>query len=127
MILLLDTHVLLWWLADDPSLSPKARSLINDENHFVFVSAASAWEIVIKSALGKLEAPSDLENVMKKSNFKDLPISLHHALAIKNLPNHHADPFDRILVAQAMCESLTLLTADEKLMQYDVAFIKAKD
>ncbi len=125
MSFLLDTHVLLWWLADDPSLSTKARSLIEDENRLAFVSAASSWEIVIKKALRKLQAPDDLENRLKESNFKYLPITLHHTLAIQNLPNHHADPFDRILAAQAMCESLTLITSDKKLMQYDIAFIKA--
>ena len=121
---LLDTHVLLWWLADDPSLSPKARSLIGDEKNLVFVSAASVWEIVIKKALKKLEAPDDLEAALEENNFKELPITLRHALAIGHLPNHHQDPFDRMLVAQAKCEFLTLITADEKLMRYEVSLVQ---
>ncbi|OJW47964.1 MAG: twitching motility protein PilT [Alphaproteobacteria bacterium 41-28] len=121
---LLDTHVLLWWLADDPSLSPKARVLISDEKALVFVSAASAWEIVVKKALGKLEAPDDLEIALKENNFKELPITIRHALAIGHLPNYHQDPFDHMLVAQAQCESLTLITADKKLLQYDIAYVK---
>ncbi len=121
---LLDTHVLLWWLADDASLSSKARALIGDENNLVFVSTASAWEIVIKKALGKLKAPDNLEAALEENNFKELPITIRHALAIGHLPIHHQDPFDRMLVAQAKCESLTLITADEKLLHYDVPFVK---
>jgi PIN domain nuclease of toxin-antitoxin system len=125
--ILLDTHILLWWLADDPSLSKKAKLLISDEKNFVFVSVASGWEITIKKALGKLEAPDNLEEVLKENCFKDLPITLQHVLATGQLPMHHHDPFDRILVAQAKCESLTLLTADKKIMLYDVPHVPVSE
>jgi PIN domain nuclease of toxin-antitoxin system len=124
LIFLLDTHVLLWWLADDPALSTKARHVISDEKNIIFVSAASAWEITIKKALGKLEAPDALEEALQENNFKELPITLQHVLAIQGLPHHHGDPFARILIAQAKCESLTLITADEKLVGYEVALLK---
>lgn len=124
MKILLDTHVLLWWLADDPLLSRKARSLIIDKKNIVFISAATTWEMMIKKALGKLEAPDDIVEMIKDNQFKDLPITLAHTVAIRDLPKHHHDPFDRMLVAQAKSESLTLITADEKLTAYDVNHLK---
>lgn len=124
MNILLDTHILLWWLADDPTLSKKARTIISDEKNLIFVSAISAWEIIIKMALGKLQAPENLAEVIMENNFKELPVTLQHVLVIKQLPLHHHDPFDRMLVAQAKSESLTLLTSDEKNMLYDCPLIK---
>ncbi|MBS0272090.1 MAG: type II toxin-antitoxin system VapC family toxin [Proteobacteria bacterium] len=125
MSYLLDTHILLWWLADAPALSSKVRSLMSDENTIIFVSAASTWEIIIKKALGKLKAPDDLGKVLKESMFKELSMTTVHTFAIKDLPNHHSDPFDRMLVAQAKCDNLTLITSDEKLLLYDIRYIKA--
>lgn len=122
--LLLDTHVLLWWLADDPALSRAAAQVIASEP-LVFVSAASAWEIAIKRALGKLEAPDDLEAAVDASGFVELPIRFDHAVLAGALPRHHDDPFDRMLVAQARCESLTLVTADPRLARYRVAVVPA--
>ncbi len=124
MKILLDTHILLWWLADDPLLSKKARTLIIDKKNIVFISAATTWEMMIKKALGKLEAPENIVEMIKDNQFKDLSITLAHTLAIGELPKHHHDPFDRMLVAQAKCESLTLITADEKITAYDVQHIK---
>jgi PIN domain nuclease of toxin-antitoxin system len=121
---LIDTHILLWWLADDSALSSKASTLISDENNMIFVSVASIWEMIIKKALGKLKAPNDVEKVIKENNFKELPITLQHVIALDHLPNYHKDPFDRILVAQAKCEALTLITADEKLTLYEVSHMK---
>jgi PIN domain nuclease of toxin-antitoxin system len=121
---LIDTHILLWWLADDSALSFKARTLISDENSIIFVSVASIWEMIIKKALGKLKTPDDFEKVLKENNIKELPITLQHVITIGHLPNHHKDPFDRMLVAQAKCETLTLITADEKLTFYDVSHMK---
>ena len=124
MNLLIDTHILLWWLADDSALSFKARSLISDECNLIFVSTASIWEIIIKKAIGKLEAPDNIEETLKENQFRELPITLRHVIAIGHLPNHHKDPFDRMLIAQAKCETLTLMTADEKLTFYEVSHVK---
>ncbi|MCL4217973.1 MAG: type II toxin-antitoxin system VapC family toxin, partial [Candidatus Hydrogenedentes bacterium] len=107
MNLLLDTHTLLWWLDDDSALSPEARACIGNTHHVVHVSAVTAWEISIKKALGKLEAPGDLDVAILASGFKELPITMAHALAVGILPKHHSDPFDRMLVAQAKLENLT--------------------
>ncbi len=121
MNFLIDTHVLLWWLADDIALSIKARDLISDGNHLIFVSSASVWEIIVKTSIGKLKAPNDIEKVLKDNRFKELPMTLQHVLMIGNLPYHHRDPFDRMLIAQAKCDRLTLITADKKLALYDVS------
>ena len=102
MRLLVDTHVLLWWLADDPSLGDEARESISASDSSVFVSAASAWEIAIKQALGKLDAPSDLGRQIELNRFVPLPITVHHAYAAGALPRHHDDPFDRVMVAQRL-------------------------
>jgi PIN domain nuclease of toxin-antitoxin system len=126
MNLLLDTHVLLWALDDDPSLSPAARTAITDGRNVVFVSAATAWEIVIKKALGKLRAPAgDYLEELRRHRFTPLDITTEHALAVENLPPHHADPFDRMLVAQAQVEKLTLVTRDERLLAYAVPTLQA--
>ncbi|MCC6695764.1 MAG: type II toxin-antitoxin system VapC family toxin [Candidatus Hydrogenedentes bacterium] len=125
MNLLLDTHALLWWLADDPELSREARAAISAPQHIVYVSAASAWEISIKRAIGKLQAPDDLDTAMAASAFQELPITVAHALAAGQLPDKHSDPFDRMLVAQAMIESLTLVTRDERIASYQVPTIRA--
>ena len=125
MILSLDTHVLLWWLADDPRLSHTARAAISTGANLVFVSAAAAWEIVIKSALGKLDVPSNLEAALTANRFEPLPITIPHSLAVANLPHHHNDPFDRLLIAQAKVEGLTLVTGDEQIKRYDVAIMEA--
>jgi PIN domain nuclease of toxin-antitoxin system len=124
MRLLLDTHVLLWWLADDPALARQARQLIANEPE-VFASAASAWEIAIKRALGKLEAPEDLATALDAGGIARLPIEFEHAALAGALPRHHDDPFDRMLVAQAQCEGLTLLTSDPRISSYAVAVVAA--
>lgn len=115
---LLDTHVLLWALADDPSLKPAQRSAI--ETGQLHVSAASVWEVGIKSALGKLDVPADLFDVAERAGCRALPITWTHAQAAAALPPHHADPFDRMLIAQARCEGLVLLSSDRALAAYDV-------
>jgi PIN domain nuclease of toxin-antitoxin system len=122
--LLLDTHVLLWWLADDPALSKQARALIANEPE-VFASAASAWEIAIKRALGKLQAPEDLLSVLEAGGIRGLPIDFQHAAVAGALPRHHDDPFDRMLVAQAQREGLTLLTSDPRISRYAVTVLPA--
>ena len=126
MNLLLDTHVLLWALDNDPSLSQAARKAIIDGDNIVFVSAATAWEIAIKRALGKLNAPTgDYLEELRRHRFTPLDITSEHALAVERLPSHHADPFDRILVAQAQIEKLTLITRDSRIQAYDVRTIIA--
>jgi len=123
--LLLDTHVLLWWLSSDPSLSPAAREAIARPDADVAVSAASAWEISIKTALGKLTAPGDLEAQLARHRFTPLPITVAHALLAGSLPGHHDDPFDRMLVAQARTERMTLVTRDPRIGLYGVPTVPA--
>ena len=125
MNLLLDTHTLLWWLGDDLTLSTEARESIYDPDSLVYVSAVTAWEISIKKSLGKLEAPDNLAEALSANAFQELPIGIHHALLAGKLPNHHSDPFDRMLVAQASIENLTLVTRDTDIAQYQVAILKA--
>jgi len=123
--LLLDTHALLWWLAEPSRLSGKTRSLIADRSKRVLVSAASAWEIAIKRTLGRLDCPANLEAILEDQGFEALPITVAHALEVATLPLHHADPFDRILVAQARLEGLAIVTADARLAAYGVAVVEA--
>ena len=119
MKLLLDTHVFLWWRADDPRLSAGPRRAISRAAE-VFVSVASAWEIAIKISLGQLRIPGPVEEAVLDSRFSPLPISFAHAAGVATLPFHHRDPFDRILIAQAQAEQLTLVSADRKLEPYGV-------
>ena len=119
---LLDTHVLLWSLAFPERLHPEARQAIQDPHNAVFVSVASVWEIAIKSGLGKLNVPDDLEAQFRLNRFDLLAISVAHAQAVAYLPLHHRDPFDRMLVVQAQHEGLTLLTRDPLVQQYAVAW-----
>jgi len=117
--LLLDTHAFLWWRADDRKLKANARRAIADAD-IVFVSAASAWEAAIKIALGRLRVPDSIEAGVSDSGFEKLPIAFSHAEASARLPSHHSDPFDRMLVAQARIEGLTLVTHDRRLSRYEV-------
>lgn len=125
MQLLLDTHAFLWWLDDSPKLGPQARAAIGDGGNAVFVSAASAWEIAVKRASGKLDAPGDIAEWIAQCDFGDLPIEVEHAVAAAELPRHHTDPFDRMLIAQAQLEELTLVAHDDELGKYDVAVLDA--
>jgi PIN domain nuclease of toxin-antitoxin system len=122
--LLLDTHALLWWLADE-GLTPPAQDAIADPGNLVVVSAASAWEISIKKALGKLTAPDDLEQQVQDGGFAPLPISIAHGVAAGRLPHHHEDPFDRMLIAQAFAEGLAIVTRDKRFGDYGVALLPA--
>lgn len=117
MRLLLDTHVLLWWLADDPRLAATARAAIASPEDEVRVSAASIWEMVIKQALGKLQLPDGFAEVLASEDLLPLPVTAAHALAVGRLPLLHHDPFDRLLVAQCQVEGLTLVTADTRVAQ----------
>ena len=126
MNLLLDTCVLLWWL-DDPTtlLSEQALTAIKEPDNKIIVSVVSAWEIAIKKALGKLESPENLKEVIIDSGFELMPIDYEHAWHVKDLPLHHKDPFDRLLVAQATVENLMLVTRDSCLNPYNVPILKA--
>jgi PIN domain nuclease of toxin-antitoxin system len=119
MNLLLDTHVVLWWLIDDPALSDEIKDRL-DHDPDIFVSAASIWEVAIKQAGGKLGGPDDLPERIRDSGFTMLPISPEHAIAAGRLPLIHRDPFDRMLVAQANSEGLTLATRDPWCRKYEV-------
>ena len=118
MRLLLDTHVFLWAVAGSPQLKPAARRIIEAADK-VHVSAASLWEIAIKAGLGKINADAgELLAAIDGSGFVELPVTAAHAAAVGNLPLHHRDPFDRLLIAQCMSEPLRFLTADAILGQY---------
>ena len=123
MNLLLDTHFVLWWLADDPALADDIKAALDREPD-VYVSAATVWEVAIKQAMGKL-MPADLPERVRGSGFRELVISADHAIAAARLPMLHLDPVDRMLIAQARCEGLTLVTGDRRCSQYEVAVLPA--
>ena len=125
MNLLLDTHVLLWWLDDNPILLTNSKDAIADGSNIVFVSAVTIWEIKIKHTLGKLEIPVNFREVLEQQAFTMLSITVDHAHLIGKLPPHHRDPFDRMLIAQAMFEHFTLVTRDSRFKQYEVSTIRA--
>ena len=125
--LLIDTHVFLWWLGDDPQLGPRARDLIANAENQVFVSAATAWEISIKKSIGKIDAPDDLDAIAEQEGFEKLAISFFHGERAGDLPQHHRDPFDRMLVAQSQAEGLEFITADSAISQYAIKTISALD
>jgi PIN domain nuclease of toxin-antitoxin system len=124
---LLDTHTFLWWNMDDPRLSGRARQILADGSNEIFLSAASAWEIAIKTARGRLTLPeppaSYVPSRMALHHFHHLPIQVSHALHVFKLPDLHQDPFDRLLVAQSQLEELPILTADEIIARYEVEII----
>ena len=121
--LLLDTHVLLWWLADDPKLGAATRAAIADGRNDVHVSSVTIAEIAIKRSQGKLDAPRELLHILIEEGFSELPLLSTHAAALETLPWHHRDPFDRMLVAQAVVEGLTLATADRNIHAYDITVL----
>ena len=124
-MLLLDSHVLLWYLGNDPRLSAAVRTRIDEEPQ-VFLSVASVWELRIKEALGKLTMPDDLASQLAVASIAPLAITLPHALAAGALPPHHRDPFDRMIIAQAQLEGLTLVTHDARMRPYGVTVLWAK-
>ena len=124
MRLLLDTHAFLWWVFDDARLSPAARDLIADPTAEILFSAVSAWEIAIKARTGRLDLPEDVpgfaQDQVRRNRLRVLPVELPHALRTYALPDHHRDPFDRLLVAQAQVEAVPLLSRDSQLAAYEV-------
>ena len=125
MNLLLDTHALIWVFDANPKLLQVAREAISEGQNEVFVSAVTAWEIVIKCSLGKLELSGNYQRGLERYRFTPLSISTDHALAVETLPQHHADPFDRLLIVQAQLEGLTLVTRDGRFGAYDVTTLPA--
>jgi PIN domain nuclease of toxin-antitoxin system len=124
---LIDTHVLLWWLFDDPKLSRSAFELIRDPDNTIMVSSASGWEIATKHRLGKLphagKAVEKLSELLRASRIDVLPISLEHALRAGSLPGPHRDPFDRMIIAQGQIEKLPIITSDRAFENYEVQLI----
>ncbi|GAB4278144.1 MAG: type II toxin-antitoxin system VapC family toxin [Oscillatoriaceae cyanobacterium] len=127
MKLLLDTHILIWLIEGNPNLSLTARQAIEDESNTLHLSIVSLWEITIKTSLGKLELAIPLEqiviNFILPSGIQILPIQLPHLLILQTLPFHHRDPFDRLLIAQAKSEGLTLVSEDGMFEQYEVKIL----
>ncbi len=125
MRLLLDTNVLIWTLLTPNRLLATPREAIEDGANEIFVSIASPWEIAIKKSRANLNPPDDLDVQLAEKRFSLLPISLQHTRAIESLPHHHGDPFDRMLVAQAQTDGLTIVTSDRKIARYQVAVMRA--
>lgn len=127
MKLLLDTHVFLWWILDAPNLSAQAREMCEDGNNQLMLSVGSAWEIAIKSNLGKISLPDSMEKFLpaelEKNAIELLTINLAHVMHIEKLPKHHRDPLDRLLVAQAQVEKIPILSCDSFIQRYEVETI----
>ena len=130
MNLLLDTHVLVWWLLDSKRIGKAARRVMLRPGAALFISAASVWEISIKSGTGRLKLKQPPEKCVPslfENGFLPLPVNVQHSLAVRTLPPHHNDPFDRMLIAQAQCEDLVLMTTDSAITAYDVRTIDASE
>ncbi len=121
--MLLDTHAALWWLADDERLGDEVIRHLTDDTNQVLISAVVVWEVAIKRWLGKLEAPEDLAPTLLSAGAQPLPVTLEHAAAVEKLPWRHRDPFDRLLVAQALTEDAAIVSRDEPLSEYGVAIV----
>ena len=124
MNILLDTHILIWALENNPALSKKARDEIIKGSNMVFVSSASVWEMSIKTAIGKLHVPDNLLEEIKNHRFTMLDINFEHAQLAGQLPDIHKDPFDRMLIAQSIIEKLTLISKDSIISKYNVNLLK---
>ncbi len=127
MNLLLDTHIALWAITDSPKLSGKARAMIESPKSSVWISAATIWEIAIKHSLGRAEMPVSGQDALRyfnDSGYRFLPVEPEHAAAVDDLPPHHRDPFDRILVAQALVEPMRLMTHDPMVARYNDTIIE---
>jgi len=129
MKILLDTHIFLWWITDDSRLSADARGAISDSRNELYFSAASGWEIAIKSRLGRILLPRKpdlfIAEQLGVNSIISLPIEMSHALHVHNLPSHHQDPFDRLIIAQAQLEKLVVLTADPQFKKYKITLVNS--
>ncbi|MBI4600123.1 type II toxin-antitoxin system VapC family toxin [Candidatus Uhrbacteria bacterium] len=124
MTYLLDTHILLWWFDDPSQLAQKAQMIIRDPHTLIFVSSVSTWEIVIKKALGKLRVSDRIFSLIAEENFTELSITVAHTQMLEKLPAHHNDPFDRLLIAQALCEKATLISRDGVFKKYTAPLVR---
>lgn len=124
MNLSLDTHVLLWWLDDSAALKRTAREAISDASNLLVISAAVVWEIRIKQAIGKIEIDPAFLDVVRRQGFELLPITADHAYAVGDLPLHHRDPFDRLIIAQARMEGLTVVSHEPQFARYDIPMLQ---
>lgn len=121
---LLDTHTFLWWVDDSRQLSDISREIIHNGSNRIFLSLASQWEIAIKASIDRLEFPiNELEDTVEQNGFEPLAMTTRHIIESTGLPMHHRDPFDRMLIAQARLESLTLISKDAVFPDYDVALV----
>lgn len=118
MRFLIDSHLLLWWLNRDSNLSARAKALMEDPENTLFVSVATLWELRIKQQIGKLKMPKNFLATLLAEGFEPLAIAPHHTEALTNLPPHHKDPFDRMIIAQATSENLHVLTSDQQMAKY---------
>jgi len=127
MKVLLDTHAFLWWITDHPKLSSRAREIISDIENELFFSAASGWEITIKVQIGRLKLPDEphrfIPGQLRMNAIQSLPILMSHALHVFTLPDHHRDPFDRLLIAQAQLEGFPIMSADPQIAKYQIEII----
>lgn len=123
MRLLLDSHILLWWNSADPRLPLTVQETIHNARE-VYVSAATTWELGLKVSLGKLWVPEPVEESVRLAGFHELQVTFQHTRRAVSLPMHHRDPFDRLLVAQALCEGLTLVTHDDAILRYEVPLLR---
>lgn len=117
---LVDTHVVLWWLAGDPRLGQQHATIIKDSANTILVSAISISEIAVKASIGKLDVPTEMADILAGEGFALLPFTPEHAEALRTLPWHHRDPFDRMLVAQSLVEDLPMLSADPRIREYSI-------
>ena len=125
MKLLLDSHVLVWWINDPAALSPVARAAIANPANDVFMSAASVWELELKVARGKLRMPTGYVDVLRRDGIADLSVTVAHAAASASLPLHHSDPFDRLLISQALVENMVLVSRDRWFPAYQIPLMTA--
>ncbi len=120
---LLDTQIFIWWMEDKKRLKENIKNILSDSSNSVFLSVTSVWEMAIKLKLGKLKLPKDWKQTIKNCRFEILPVNFEHALALEELPLHHKDPFDRMLIAQAKVENCTLITVDQKIQKYKIPVV----
>jgi PIN domain nuclease of toxin-antitoxin system len=121
--LLLDTHTVLWFAEDSPKLTAASIRAIEDPKNEILLSTVVPWEIAIKRALGKLETSDDYLRLLRDAGVGELPVTIPHAQAVEHLPQHHGDPFDRLLIAQAQVENAAIVTDDSRIRKYDVATV----
>ena len=121
---LIDTQVFIWWMEENKKLPTDIKSIIDDPLNNIFISVATPWEIVIKIKSRKLKVPKNFAEFIMNGVFKVLPIQINHVIGVRKLPLYHKDPFDRMLIAQAKVENLTLITSDEKILKYKVDVLK---